>query len=134
MAEFEESQLTPEEQEVIDLANAERQALRDALIYENQREYFIGTLAECDSFVDKMNTLMGYPNSEVKTERYSIPMKHDAKDDTYFVPIKSVYAPKLKSNASIELMEGEMTALQLSNKIKLSDLEEEKDFKIEVQL
>ena len=93
-----------------------------------EREYFIGTLAECDAFVDKMNTMMGYPNLDTKTMRYSIPREHFSKSGTYIVTLKSVYAPKLKSNLSLETMYDQLTSKELSDKVTLSTLKSEGAF------
>lgn len=99
-----------------------------------EREYFVGTLTACNNFITKMNTMMGYPNEETKTMRYSIPREHGTDKGVYIVPLKSVYAPKLNGYSSLEMMEGEMTPTQLSKKTTLSTLKTQGAFEIEVQL
>lgn len=98
-----------------------------------EREYFIGTEAECRAFIDKMDILMGYPNAEVKTNTYSIPRKHNKQADVYYVPLKSVYAPKIRSGISLEDMENEMNPDQLTKKRTLSTLKSEGAFPKAIQ-
>ncbi len=96
-------------------------------------EYFVGTLVDCEAFVTKMNTMMGYPSKETKTMRYSIPREHDSKKGTYIVPLEAVYAPKLKSRSSLEMIDNEMTSTQLTNKTTLDTLKAEGAFPISLE-
>lgn len=64
-------------------------------------EYFVGTQAECDDLVARMDTFLGYPNPDTSTVTYSIPQKHTAKS-LYFVRLKSVYSPKRSEKVLLE--------------------------------
>ena len=46
-----------------------------------------------NSIVVRMNTLMGFPNSRVKTDVYAEPVEHGAIPNEYLVIIKEVGAP-----------------------------------------
>jgi len=56
-------------------------------------DYFTGTLRECQDYIKKMNTLMGYPHG--KTLTYANPLQHAKLTTVYMVPIKPVHAPRL---------------------------------------
>lgn len=51
------------------------------------------TFGNANSIVARMNTLMGFPNARVKTDRYAIPQEHATNAGEYLVVIKEVGAP-----------------------------------------
>ncbi len=93
-----------------------------------EREYFIGTLAQCQAFISKMDTMLGYPNPATKTLTYSEPREHTGKSGTYIVPLKSVFAPNFNGYASLEQIDAEMSATELTRKTFISVLKTEGAF------
>ena len=93
-----------------------------------EREYFIGTLTECQALISKMDTMLGYPNAATKTLTYSEPREHGAKPGTYIVPLKSVFAPNFNKNASLQQIDAELSATELTRKTFISVLKTEGAF------
>lgn len=61
------------------------------------RDYFVGTLAECQDYIAKMDTDLGYPNPATKTDTYALPAPHEVEKgvdgkDVYMVVVKGVYS------------------------------------------
>ena len=79
-------------------------------------DYFVGTLAECRAYIAKMDTMMGYPNPATKTTTYAKPIKHQGKPDAFMVPIKEVWAPKLKRQAFISDIDAASTVAERTTK------------------
>lgn len=93
-----------------------------------EREYFIGTLSQCQAFISRMDTMLGYPNAATKTLTYSEPREHGAKLGTYIVPLKSVFAPSFNKNASLQQIDAELSATELTRKTFISTLKAEGAF------
>jgi len=51
------------------------------------------TFGNANSIVVRMNTLMGFPNERVATDRYAIPQEHASNSGEWLVVIKEVGAP-----------------------------------------
>ena len=96
-------------------------------------EYFVGTLSACESFIRKMNTMMGYPNPETKTERYSIPREHATKKGTWFVPLKAVIPPKFTAQPTLHILEVHIKTTKLKKKTTLNTLKAEGAFPIPME-
>lgn len=86
-------------------------------------DYFIGTQAECEAFIAKMDVLMGYPNPATKTLTYAKAKQHFTNKAEWFVRIKPVYAPKLKRYVSLTDMESVMVGKELTDRTTLNTLE-----------
>lgn len=94
-------------------------------------DYFIGTRAECESYIAKMDAMMGYPNPATKTTTYAKPVKHEGRADTFMVPIKSVWSPKLNRQAFIADIDAASTEAERTTRRRTTeDLEGEKAFQI----
>lgn len=57
--------------------------------------YFVGTQAECEALIAKLDVLMGYPNPKTKTTTYAKAREHHSKPGTWFVIIVDVWSPLL---------------------------------------
>ena len=95
---------------------------------EMLREYFIGTEAECNAFVSKMDFMLGYPNVEVKTNTYSLPREHAAKTGTWYMLLKAVFGSKINGTSSLEMLDDEMSPTELGKKMTLLELTTEEAF------
>ena len=99
-------------------------------------DYFVGTQAECEALIAKMDILMGYPNPPTKTDTYAKTQKHDTLASTFFVRIKSVWAPALDSRIPVKKepgdtgvdMESVMAGNELTSRKTLTELEGEGAF------
>ena len=94
-------------------------------------DYFVGTLAQCEAYIAKMDAMMGYPNPATKTDTYAKPVKHEGRADTFMVPIKSVWAPKLNRQAFVSDIDAVSSVAERTTKrIARENLEAEKAFQI----
>lgn len=91
-------------------------------------DYFIETERECQDYIKKMDLMMGYPNPRTGVVTYAKPIKHDAKTGIFLVPIKAVWAPKLKRKAKITDIDKSSTAGEISKRKTRTALETEKAF------
>ena len=94
----------------------------------SDREYFIGTLLECNVYIAKLNVLLGYPSVPNKTTTYAIPREHLKEAGVYFMPLKRVYAPRLSSNITLEELDDKMSSVQKLNKKTFTLLKSEGGF------
>lgn len=94
-------------------------------------DYFVGTLKECQDYIAKMDAMMGYPNPATKTTTYAKPVKHEGRADTFMVPIKSVWAPKMNRQAFVSDIDAVSSVAERTTKrIARKNLEAEKAFQI----
>ena len=90
-------------------------------------DFFIGTRKECEDYIAKIDTMLGYPNAETKTLTYAKPLPHLSKRGMFFIPIKSVYAHSLKRYADISEIDAVSTEKELA-RVTVADLEREGAF------
>jgi len=84
-----------------------------------------------NSAVTRMNILMGYPNPATKTVTYAEPIEHDAIPGTYLVILKSVWAPALNRNVTLDEINGELNPAELASIKTQQELEAEGAFPLE---
>jgi hypothetical protein len=94
-------------------------------------DYFVGTLRQCQAYISKMNSFMGYPNESTKTDTYAVPVQHKGrgKESDYLVIIKSVHAPSLDRKAELEDIDNRSTDSEIAKRKTRSALEKEDAFK-----
>lgn len=91
-------------------------------------EYFVGTLAECQAVVAKLDTLLGYPNAATKTLTYGKCRKHENRANTHYVIIKEVWAPKLDRVGRISDIDSVSSVDEKSKRISRTTLDAEGAF------
>ena len=96
--------------------------------YFIKRDYFMGTESQCLDFIAKMDSLMGYPNAEVKTVTYAKPRAHNGNAGMFYIPLKSVNAPKLGGVFPLEDMDNAMSPDEIARKKTYEDLSNENAF------
>jgi len=77
-------------------------------------EYFVGTLKDCKDLVAKLDTLLGYPNIDTKTETYAVPMKHETFPGVFFIPMKDTYSPAKNRETPLAEMSSVMSGKELT--------------------
>ena len=92
------------------------------------RDYFVGTLSQCNSYIAKMDTMMGYPNPKTGTLTYAKPRPHANAPPLFLVPIKRVWGPGLGKMVDIRDIDKASTGAEISARRKHSVLEAEGAF------
>jgi len=97
--------------------------MSDYLVYPN--------IGLANSVVTRMNVLMGYPNPGTSTVTYSEPREHEAIPGTFLVVLKSVWAPALNRNVTLDEIKGELNPAELASIKTKEELEAEGAFPVE---
>lgn len=91
-------------------------------------DYFVGTFAQCEAYIAKMDAMMGYPNARTGTLTYAKPIPHAKAPPLFMVPIKAVWGPKLGRRAQIRDIDANTTGAEMSARRSRATLKSEGAF------